>query len=739
MIWYWEKNQNHIKFIVNSKISNAATIKDHVKYVNGEKIQREYLIIGSGYDIETSVIETEKYTASFCYHWQFSLDEYTIGGRTLDSMKEFFEYLLSTIKNDQYLLCLDANLGYEFQFNKRHWFDLGMSNLFAKEKRNPLKIDVGNKIEFREVLGLFGNNLAQIAENYCTIKKLKGDLDFSKVRLPHTPLTNKEKGYCENDVQILSQLGQYIFKNFFGKNPSLPMTKTGIIRAKVKRKLGTRLKFEKERVQANLPDETTYNIMRRYLFKGGICGTNAMKMGYVLNNVVCADYTSDYPACMNHYRFPDGRLEEIDPMEFMEHPNIPYIAIITFRKLRSKTSHSLLSTHKALDFKFDANRFTVDNNRIYKADEITFIVNDVEFKSICQAYEFDIETTEILRAWRMERYRKLPRHLLEVLNEEYLTKQELKSKGLDDTLEYKDSKAVVNGTFGMTCTAIFMEDLEFDGCEIEPKKNEDGSVYKKPFDKAIESVFLNPFWGFWITSYARALLIDIITRFPKCIVQYDTDSIYYEKDHPDAPALEKFIAEYNEEIYKMNDTIFNGNPHYRDLGAWDVQKPFRRFKGLGSKRYIYEYWNDDPKKGEIGWHIKQVVAGCRKGTLEKQWKYEIECGNFDGDVFDFFEDYMTIDKSHSNKLASKFIDDYEVGDSRVPYITVDSKDYLGNTETIELSCNTLLVPVEFRMGINPIHSDFVRTLQTLYKNSDPSDEICEIYEKLLYGITRRKE
>lgn len=730
MIYYWEKFPGKIKVIVNNKIKAAKRIKDHVKWVNGEKQQREYLIIGSGYDIETSVIETPNFVASYCYHWQFSIDNLTIGGRSLDTMHDFLEYLLSIIPDGVYLLCLDANLGYEFQFSKRHWYDMGMSNLFAKEKRNPLKLDVGGKIEFREVLGLFGNSLAQVAKNYCKTQKLVGDLDYSKVRLSSTIMSLKEQAYCENDVQILSELGHYIFKHFFGRNPSLPMTKTGIIRAKVKRKLGQRLKFEKERIQGNLPDETTYNIMRKYLFKGGICGTNAMLMDKVLTNVVCADYTSDYPACMNHYRFPDGRLEEIPTDEFMQFSNIPYIAMIEFHNLRSKTSHSLLSSHKALDFTFDANRFTVDNGRIYRADVITYIVNDVEFQAICKAYDFDIETTTILRAWRMEKYIKLPHHLLDVLNEEYLNKEMLKSTGQSETIEYKDSKAVVNGTFGMTCTAIFMEELDFEGCEIEPVKCEDGTVYKKPFSEAIKSVFLNPFWGFWITSYARSLLMDIITRFPKCIVQYDTDSIYYLKDHPDAPELEKFIVDYNNEIFKMNDIMFDGNKHYRDLGAWEVEKPFKRFKGLGSKRYIYEKQDGT---------IKQVVAGCRKGTIESQLKYEIEVNNFEGDIFDFFTDYMTIDKEHSNKLASSYVDFYDIDDVVTPFVIVDYKDYLGNTERIELSCCTVLKSVDFKMSVNPRHIDFVRTLQTLYKNSDPSDRICEIYEELVYGITRNEK
>lgn len=730
MIIYWEKLKSQIPAIVDYKIRNASLIKDRPKYANGERISRTYLIIGAGFDIETSVIKTEKFEAAYCYHWAFSLDEYTIGGRTLDSMMEFFELLLSTIPENLHLLVLDANLGYEFQFCKRKWFQLGMSNLFAKEKRNPLKIDIGEKIEMREVLGLFGRNLAQIGENYCTIRKLKGDLDYSKVRLSNTPMSYLEQCYCENDVQILSQLGRYIFTHFFGRNPSLPMTKTGIIRTKVKSKLGKSLKFEKERIQNNLPDEELYNLFRNYLFKGGICGTNSRYMNKVLNNVRCADYTSDYPACMNHYKYPDGYIEEIPTDEFMGIENVPYIAIIEFHDMISKTTHSLLSSHKALDFVFDPVRFTVDNGRIFSADKITFVVNDVEFRAIAKAYDFSLEKTKIIRCWRFEKYVKLPHHLLDVLNEEYLTKEELKATGKKDTIEYADSKAVVNGTFGMTCTSIFTEDWTFDGCEIEPKRDEEGNIVKRPYDEAIKSMFLNPFWGFWITSYARSLLMDVITQFPDCIVQYDTDSIYYLKDHPQSKELEKFIVDYNNEIYHQNNVIFNGNHHFRDLGAWDLEEPFKRFKGLGSKRYMYE--THDGK-------IKQVVAGCRKGTIQRQFEFEKERG-FSGDIFDFFNNHMIVDKEHSQKLASLYIDEYEVGEHTVPEIIVDYKDYNENTETIKLECCTVLKPVEFNMSVTPEHLFLAMTIQSLYRNANSASEICKIYEKyVLENKNRRKK
>ena len=722
MIYYWETSKSEIQSIVTNKINNCATIRDPFRE---DGRNAKYLVLGSGFDIETSRIETPEFTTAYCYHWQMSFGRITVGGRTLETMAEFFRFIVGIIPYGTRLLCFDANLGYEYQFCKHFWGSIGISHLFTKEKRQPLRLIVGNRIELRECLGLFGNNLAQIGKNYSKVPKLVGDLDYDLVRLSKTSLTRKEQDYCENDVQILSYLGEYVFEHFYGDNPTLPMTATGIIRNKVKRELGENLPFEKQRIQNNLPDEETYNMFRNYLFRGGICGTNARYMNKTLENVVCADYTSDYPACMNHYQFPDGWIMEIPTENFMEYKNIPYIAMIEFHDLRSKSTHSLMSVHKAIAFDFsNPNDYTLDNNRIFRAKEATFIVNDIDFVALCKAYTFNINKTKIIRAWRLEKYTRLPHHVLDVLNHEYLVKEQLKKNGQNKTLEYADSKKVVNGMYGMCVTAIYNEEFDIENDEIVPKKDEDGTVFKKEYKDAIQNVFLNPFWGFWITSYARALLMDIITRFPKPIVQYDTDSIYYLKDHPDTPALEKFIGDYNKDIMDLNRILFNGNEHYLDLGAWEIEKPYKRFKGLGSKRYMVE-----TQDGEI----KTTVAGCRKGTIEEQFKWNLENDAIpkDSDIFDFFTDGMVVTKEHSHKLASKYVDDYNGS----VYENIVYKDFQGNEEEILLSSAIVLEPVEFRMGVDPDHVDFFETLQMFYRNAPKSSPICKIYEEIVYGET----
>ena len=719
---YYEHEQDRIERIVNYKL--------HGKMIFDYSHKHYYLTTGCGFDIETSKIQVDDGYTGYCYHWAFSMDDVVIAGRTLDSMESFFRFLsevLHGIDKRPKLMVLDANLGYEWQYCKKYWNAIGLTGLFTKEKRNPLKIEIANQIEMREVIGLFGTSLNDIAKNYCTTKKMVGDLDYSLVRLSRTKLKPKDLVYIENDVKILSELGNHIFANFFGRNKSLPMTSTGMIRAKIKAKIKN-IKDVKYQVRENLPCEQDYNDFRRFLFKGGICGTNSLYMNVVLEDVVCADYTSDYPAVMFHFDYPMGKCEVCNTREFLSEKRVPYIGLFEFVNIRSTTTHSLMSSHKCMNnAELNASNSTIDNGRIYSADRIILFLNDVEYKAFVKAYTWDRKESSIIKCWKFERYGKLPNYVLDVLEEQYRIKEELSASGKKGTIEYVESKKCVNGIFGMMCTSIFTDDFVFnDEGEIDENKDENGMPIKKPFDEAIKSMFLSPFWGFWITSYARYLLMDIIIRFPECIVQYDTDSIYYVKSHPKARELEEFIVDYNNRIYAFNDKIFGNDKHMRTLGAWEVEKPFKRFKGLGSKRYMYEKQNGE---------LKFVVSGCRKVLVDNnnnktydeskgryistiEWQYIHDKPNCD--IFDYFTDGMYIDKEHCNKLSSKYVDEEFI---------VNYTDCDGNSETIRCPSAVVLEDTDFTMGVSSLRTDFINTVQAIYNNSG-NDFLEELWKRL---------
>lgn len=697
--------------IIDSVIMDAKTKKDR-------KNKIDILEVGSGFDIETSKIPYKDFTLSYCYHWQFGFGEYAIMGRSLETMREFFLLLMdrmSDLKPKCRILVLDANLGYEWQFCKRYWVKLGITKFFAKEVRNPLEIEIGETIIFREVLGLFGRSLAQIAKTYCGMEKLTGDLDYEKCILSETEMSDKEIGYCIRDVEILVKLAeQHIFKTYYGKNSSLPYTATGIVRNEIKKAMGSDLKKEREKIKSLMPDGDDYELFRTYLFKGGISGSNILKMDKVYENrIIGADITSDYPFQMLTKKFPVGKAYRSEPTKFMSNNN-PWIGWIRFHKFRSSSSHALMSCHKALNTKeVRTNPQTIlDNNRIQYCEFVELLVNDVEYKSLKKAYKWEHETIKFCWEFK-DGYDMLPFHIRKTVIKWYLKKENLKAE-YSDTIEYKDAKAFVNSIFGMMCTALYMEDyvLEENG-DVKGECN-------KTYEECCEYLFLSPYWGFWITSYAREMLMDVITRFPTCIIQYDTDSVYFDIESKGADKLISYLEIFNKMTRIKNDARFNHEEHMLSIGTWDFTKKFKRFKALGAKRYMYE-----KQDGEIN----VVISGCRKSkkeetkdisTLILQNEYNNKVNHENVDVFDFFNDRMVIDKEHSEKLASKYVDDY---------YGFRTHDYLGNEEFIEIPSCVALVPIPFEMRLGRKHKDLLIAVKRYAENTG-SRKVYDIWREL---------
>jgi len=777
MIIYWEKDSDKIRDKIEEIIFHAELVVDRKFDSETMKPKTDnFYKLGCGFDIETSRVELPDITISICYHWQFTIDYLTVGGRSLTTMYQFFSELdkLLQVRNAR-LLVLDANLNYEFQFCKHYWNGLGISELFAKGAREPLRLLVGKSLFFAEVLGLFGTSLANIADNYCTIKKLKGDLDHNKVRNSKTIIYPKEGQYCENDTVILKQLGGYIFNNFFGNNEKFPLTAISRIRNKIKKKCGKRLRYIKKDIEEWMPDEDDYTILRNYLFKGGICGTNLEYMNIELDNVLMADYTSDYPAKCFHYKFPMGKCRRVKPsVENIKKAlklRKPFIMKIEFHNLQSTTTHSIISTHKCIDSKeFKQCNSTIDNGRIYRADKATLFLNDIELLSFGffntsdrTAYTFDRAETKVLQMWVFDYYGKLPEHVLSEIEEEYRKKTVLKKEikkhetyleengKLDISfydymnlrIDYRDSKSAVNGIFGMMCTALYRDDLIFNGDIIDNTRDEDNKIIYREYSQAIQNLFLYPFWGFWITSYARMVLIDAIIRYPDVIVQYDTDSIYFVNDGSEqSEGLKKYMLEYNSKVTEVNKAIFNNDPIFEDLGCWDINKEnYKRFKGLGSKRYMYE-----DKKG-----LHVTISGCRSvnvvtyngeiydemefyklannkkmndneieevvktikriSTLEYQYiKKKVGCS-----IFEYFDDGLEIEEEFSNKLCSKYVELNTIAE-KIPSLKIKVEDYQGNICTMPVSSCVVLEPVEFNMSVKDEHIMLYKLLQSFIKN-----------------------
>ena len=157
------------------------------------------------------------------------INDDTMLGRT---WQEFENLVLQLHTLPYTILVWVANLGFEFQFIMKRF---EITNLFAKEKRQPLKFNIGN-LEFHDALAISGGSLEQLANDYTTTKKLVGELDYNTLRNSKTELSKSDElQYCINDVVILKEFSEFLWATYIDKG-FIPITKTSILRREVRLK-----------------------------------------------------------------------------------------------------------------------------------------------------------------------------------------------------------------------------------------------------------------------------------------------------------------------------------------------------------------------------------------------------------------------------------------------------------------------------------------------------------------------
>ena len=169
-----------------------------------KKIQ--YYNVPSAFDIEVSSfyqggISNPQNKRGIMYIWQFGLGNIVTYGRTWEQFKKFLRFLKVALdlSNEKRLVVYVHNLAYEFQFIRKMF---SWTEVFMLEERKPVYA-LTDGIEFRCSLKLSGGkSLANVGKDLVLypVEKKVGDLDYDIIRTPLTPLSQKEMGYCENDI-----------------------------------------------------------------------------------------------------------------------------------------------------------------------------------------------------------------------------------------------------------------------------------------------------------------------------------------------------------------------------------------------------------------------------------------------------------------------------------------------------------------------------------------------------------
>ena len=576
----------------------------------------------------------------------------------LDLLKQIQE------KESQKLVVWVANLGYEWQFMK-HW--LNVTDWFFKEEREPIYIEHDNFIVFRECLS-WGGSLEKLAKDYTCLKKLKGDLDFTKLRTPlNSNLTNKELMYCYLDVLILTEFSKWFFATSFN-NKMNPITIQGAIRIKIKQSIVDIFRTKKFIKDCMPPTERSYLNMVNWLYRGGYVHANIKYCNnlFIKQPIYSRDITSSYPASMVHCKFPMKwhRMRYINEQQLnnLISDGFTFYGCFTLKNLKRKTTHSIDSKSKCM---FLSDKNTIDNGRIAEAEKVIVYLTHLDYDIYCKFYTFEIDSVVDFNISYLQR---LPDYLLNNMLHDYEQKAILKSKNLPYAVE----KSYCNSYYGVTVTKRIVQELAFQNGKIVRRlSNQDYDNYKS-------RQVLSTFWGIYISAYSRHKLLTMVWELELSgnpVVYCDTDSIkYIEKNNKANEIFENANYKIEQLNKKFCDEHNKNFEIMADLGCWDIEchgQQLETFKTLGCKRYAYTY----KYKGVR--HYNLTVAG-----LPKNYYYKLYSQNL-MQFYKHFNDELVVKNC---KLASKYND--------------DEFTMIINGEVINEKSNLALIDTDFTMNVN---------------------------------------
>lgn len=627
------------------------SVSSLVNYTNLIKNNKNisYYNIPAAFDIEvTSFYEGENKKAVM-YIWQFGIYNYVTIGRTWED----FISLINVIKkifglsNERRLVVYVHNLPYEFQFIRKRF---EWEEVFLLSDRKPVYANA-HGIEFRCSLKLSGGkslaNVGKDLQKYKIDKKV-GDLDYSIIRTPNTPLSETELLYCENDIRVLLAYIQEKIEQD-GNILKIPLTNTGYVREYCRKECFSRWRRYHDIISELKVSPNEYSQLKRG-FQGGFTHANAHFVNHVVSKVGSHDFTSSYPAVMLLEKFPmsiahviDEKMTE-DLFQKLLRTKCCLFELELFEVMPKRHQDHPLSRSKC----YICENAVVDNGRIVMAEHIKTTVTEQDFFVYLEFY-----TWERFSVSDFHYYDKnyLPKPFaLSILG---LYEMKTKLKDVDgEEVNYMISKNMLNAAYGMAVTDPVRKEIKYKDNEYyELPKNIAEAIEK--YNSGIRRFLYYP-WGVWVTAYARANLFSGIMSIGDDYIYSDTDSI----KSINTGKHEDYFKAYNDEIfgkiqrsaeyYKIDPSRYspvNKNGKAKTIGIWDDEGEYDYFKTLGAKRYLT--LKDDK--------YVLTLAGANK---KKAMEYLISTG----DPFGNFKNDLTIPRESSGRNTLTYIDEAIEGD-----------------------------------------------------------------------------
>lgn len=639
------------------------------------------------------------------YVWQLGLNGRVIVGRTWEEFRECCVSLSKALhlSEKKRIILFVHNLSYEFQFISRlfKWV-----NVFSIDVRKPIYAISTLWIEFRCSYLLSGYSLAMLGKQLTThkVEKLEGDLDYSLMRNTKTPLTDKELGYCVNDVRVVMAYIQEKLEQE-GMLSTLPITKTGYVRQYCRKRClyleGHRQnkKYKELMGKLKINDIDEFDLMQR-AFQGGFTHCNAYHMGDTMENVASYDFTSSYPYVMVSEKFPmsGGVKVKVDTEEQAEKYFQKYLAIfdVCFINLMPiDTNDNPLSSSKC----YKKVNVVENNGRVVTADLVATSLTNIDWQVMKQFYKWDSVKFGTFYIYYAN---YLPTPLVDCILELYEKKTTLKGvEGME--VEYLKSKEMINSVYGMAVTNPLRDEIMFDGLEWETNPPTNRKELLDKYNNSRNRFLFYP-WGIFVTSYARRNLFTGIKSVEDDYIYSDTDSIKFT--NPDSHKsyfesynklvtmkLEKAMAYHGFSIERTRPKTKEGKQ--KPLGVWDFEGVYKRFKTLGAKRYMVEEDNALKVNG-VNYPVSLTVSGVNKKTAIP-YLWDLTGGNTEK-IFELFNEGLEIPPSKSGKNLHTYIDG-EIEGQLV--------DYLGNKAPYKELCCIHLEPTGYDLSIASLYKKYI--------------------------------
>ena len=228
---------------------------------------------------------------SCMYIWQFSINDKIYYGRTWLEFVSLIEKI-ERLNPDAIKIIFVHNLSFEFQFIKSIF---NFSKVMCRKARKPMKAELKDyNIEFRCTYFMSNCSLEQVAKVYnLEHLKLVGNLDYSKIRTPATPLTDLELKYCEHDCLIVYEYIKIELEDYKTVN-NIPITSTGHVRREFRDLTEHDSDYKPKTYKCINTNPHVFNMMED-AFAGGYTHASYYYTDKVIEDVTSYDFTSSYP------------------------------------------------------------------------------------------------------------------------------------------------------------------------------------------------------------------------------------------------------------------------------------------------------------------------------------------------------------------------------------------------------------------------------------------------------------